>query len=313
MGNHLSARFFLATLALLDLFMAVSLGRMSQGFRIEALDVGQGDAIVLITPQDHHILIDGGPDLQVLTELGEALPPAFREIDLLVLTHPHADHVVGLIEVLERFDVAAVLLSGPAYETEEYEVFMETLVEENLQVYFAEAGMDFSFGALSLDVLYPFNPMTGTKMDNVNNASVVMKATWEAEMKKGEESPSVLLMGDAEQEVEAELVNVYGEEELLEAQLLKAGHHGSKTSSTAIFLEAVSPETMVISCGTGNSYGHPSPSTLKTANQLGINVLRTDLMGRVSLEFESGEEGFFYSWIRSIFAPRVRSFSSSFS
>lgn len=265
--------------------------------------------MLLSTPEQTHVLIDGGPDWSVLVELGDALPPFVRTLDLVVLTHPHADHVVGLIEVLKRFEVGAVLLSAPAYETEEYTLFIELLSQSGIPVYFAQAEQDFKLGNLALDVLYPFEPLTGARMENVNNASVVLRAQW------GEDS--VLLMGDAETEVEAELLAHYEGTDLLKADLIKAGHHGSGTSNGETFLQAVDARGILISCGVGNSYGHPHPHTLAEADLLNLQVLRTDLDGRVSIEFDEPFRWklteLFYSWIRSIFAPSVRSFSSSFS
>ncbi len=294
-------KLFLTFVAALDVFMGVNLWRLSAGLRVDVLDIGQGDAILLTTPEQHHILIDGGPDATVLTELGEVLPPAFRDLDLVVLTHPHLDHLAGLVPVLERFEVGALLVSGAAYDSEAYEYFLDQVQGFDGPVYFAEADTDFRVGSVTLDVLYPFSNEVGQSFEEPNNSSVVIKAEW------GEES--VLLMGDAEKEVEAELLAAWEEGEIdLEADVLKAGHHGSDSSSTPEFLEAVSAEWMLISCGEGNSYGHPRQVTLDKAAALGMTVFRTDTEGRISVVF--GADGGFYSWIRSIFAPRERSFSS---
>lgn len=304
-------KMFYIALALLDLFMVVTLLRTSKALRVDVLDVGQGDAILITTPEQNHILVDGGPDFRVLTELGALLPPGVRTIDLLVLTHPHADHLVGLIPVLERFKVGAVLFSAPAYDTEEYSYFVDLLLRLDVPIYIAEADTDFRFGSTFLDVLYPLESLVGDDVPNVNNASVVLKVN--------DEWDSILLMGDAEQEVETELLEVYGGTDVLEADVLKAGHHGSKTSSTFAFLEVVGAEWMLISCGEGNSYGHPSEQTLNSAQSLGIDVFRTDTEGRISVEFteetveDLGVWNGFYSWLRSIFAPSLRSFSSNFS
>lgn len=276
-----------------DLALAVSLGRLTPALRVDVLDVGQGDAILVTTLDQNHILIDGGPDSRVLTELGEVLPLGFRDLDLVVLTHPHEDHLHGLTTVLERFHVKALLLSLPAYEGDAYDYFLDEVAAFEGPVYMAEAGTDFTLGTTQIDVLYPFEPTLGQDFKNVNNASVVLKVM--------EDGHSLLLMGDAEKEVEAELL---AEGVDLSAKVLKAGHHGSHSSSTEAFLEEVDARWMLISCGTGNSYGHPHGETLNKAADLSMEVLRTDTSGRLSIVFGS------YSWVRSIFAPRVRSFSS---
>lgn len=291
-------KLFLTFVAALDVFLGVNLWRLSPALRVDVLDVGQGDAILITTPDQAHILVDAGPDQSVLTELGEVLPPAFRSLDLVVLTHPHLDHLAGLIPVMQRFDVGAVLLSGSAYNSEAYSYFLNQVQDFEGPVYFANADTDFKIGDVNLDVLYPFHNEAGQEFENANNGSLVIKVAWE--------DSSILLTGDAEQEVEAELLEASVD---LEAEVLKAGHHGSDSSSTPEFLEAVAAEWMLISCGEGNSYGHPHQVTLDKAAALGMQVLRTDTEGRISVVF--GEANGFYSWIRSILAPRERSFSSS--
>ncbi len=281
-----------------DLCASVALLRWDEHFQVHVLDIGQGDAILLTTPEQNHILVDGGADERVLSQLGEVLPLFFREIDLLVLTHPHADHVVGLIAVLERFEVGAVLLSAPTYDSEPYQAFLREVAAQGVPVYMAEADMDFSLGDTELDVLYPFEPTTGDEIADMNDASVIMKVR--------EGGHSVLLTGDAQAVEELALVEQGAD---LEADILKAGHHGSHTSSAFEFVEAVAPRLMVISCGQGNSYGHPHRETLDTAAALGVSVLRTDLVGRIDLVFDDGVWSV-QSFVRSILAPSWRSFSS---
>jgi len=262
--------------------LAVHQLRVAHAFQFHALSVGQGDAILLVTPDQHHVLIDGGPGSSVTEELGETLPLLYRDIDLMVLTHPHLDHLEGLISVLDHYSVKALLLSAPHYSSDAYAVFLERVTELGIPVYFAEADTDFKLGDLKLDVLYPFESVTGESFENVNNVSVVIRADFE--------NHSMMLMGDAEQEVEAELLEhdvVHGP-----VDILKAGHHGSRTSSTEAFLEAVQPKLMVISCGDGNDFGHPHPETLEKAARLQIPILRTDTSGRVSVVFRGRRDDF---------------------
>ncbi len=280
----------LSLILALDISIASSLAKVYPHLQIHALDVGQGDAILVSTPEQHHILIDGGPGNAVLTSLPKALPYLFGEIDLMVLTHPHADHVNGLVPILDRMKVKAVLLAGSEYESEAYAAFLKKISDKKIPVYIADDGRDFKLGETTVDVLFPFDNIGET--DNVNNASIVMKIT------NGEDS--ILLSGDAEIEEESQLLGLD-----VDADILKAGHHGSRTSSTAEFLQKVSPEIMIISSGEGNDYGHPHSETLEKADDFGIEVLRTDTQGNVSIIFDD------QSWIRSIFAPSWRSFTSS--
>lgn len=264
-------------------------------FEFHALDVGQGDALLLRTPNGENILIDGGPGETVLEELGDVLSPLDRTLDLVILTHPHEDHVAGLVAVLSRFEVEHVVLSAPVYDNRAYDALLKLIQVQSIPYAFADDDNDYVFDELTLDFLFPFEPFTGDKLDNVNNASPIIVATWR--------DVSILLTGDAEQEVEETLLNAGVS---LDADILKAGHHGSRSSSTLAFLEAVSPALMVISCGEGNSYGHPHEETLQKADDIGAAVLRTDLDGRISIGVED------QSFWRSIFAPKLRNFSSSF-
>ncbi len=253
---------------------AVAWQRTPQSLELHVLDVGQGDAVLLRTPEGQNILVDGGPGQAVLEELGQVLSPLERRLDLVILTHPHEDHVAGLVPVLQRFEVGEVMLSAPDYGNDSYEQFMQEIAEQKIPYSFADDDHDFILGSLELDVLYPFEPFTGDKIENVNNASPVIKAKW------GE--VEILLTGDAEQEVEAALL---ASEIDVSADILKAGHHGSRSSSTLEFLEAVGAELMLISCGEDNDYGHPHEETLEKAADMGMQVRRTDLEGRISIIF----------------------------
>lgn len=245
--------------------------RLAQGdLHIYFLDVGQGDAVLIKTPSDQIILVDGGPGTEILTELNDILPFLKKDIDLMVLTHPHADHIEGLVAVLKRYDVESALVTGVQYNNAYYDEFLRDLRDE-AKVYFAYSGMDFDFGdGVFLDTLYPFELIVGEEFENVNNSSIVMRITYE--------DVAILLSGDAEVEIEEMLL---GSE--VEADLMKASHHGSRTANSEEFLEAVSPEVVVIQVGKDNQFDHPHEETLK--NLEGIDVYRNDLHGTVEIVF----------------------------
>ncbi len=259
----------LLTLLFFDIAMLYDLSKLRSELTLQVLDIGQGDALLISTSKQNHILIDGGPGNKILSELSAVMPPSFREIDLLILTHPHLDHMEGLISVLQRFDVKAVLMSAPSYDSLVYKAFLDAVYDEGSAIYFAQANTDFRLGEVEMDVLYPFENMTDIPIENINNASPVIKiSNW------------LLLTGDAEQEVESNILESGID---IDVDVLKAGHHGSRSSSTLEFLEAVSPRVMLISAGKENPFGHPHPETLDKAKNLGIQVLRTDLDGRITI------------------------------
>jgi len=236
------------------------------------LSIGQGDTIFLVLPDGKQVLIDGGPDWTALEKLGNHMSFLDRSIDLMILTHDHADHLVSLPEVAKRYRVQAVLLSGYG-SSGRYKAMEDALHKQGTKLIPAHAGRRLELGNnISMDVLWPPSEMATSLVKNQNNVSVVTKLTY------GEKS--MLFTGDIEEIAEATLLKTGTD---LHADLLKVGHHGSRTSSTEAFLKRVAPSLAVISSGNGNSYGHPHADVVKRYDQLGIEVRRTDLEGDVEV------------------------------
>ena len=236
-------------------------------------DVGQGDSIFIETPSGHQILIDGGPTSVVLEKLGKEMPFWDRTIDLVVLTHPEHDHYGGLLEVLKRYKVENILWTGVLRDTAEYEKWQKLIQEESVEIFIAQAGQQIEGGETSISILWPVESLDGQSVSNTNNTSIVARLVF------GESS--FLFTGDIYQSVERKLLNQV--KQRLESDVLKVGHHGSKTSSAEEFIEKVAPEIAVIQAGRDNSYGHPHEITLATLEKYGINILRTDLDGDIKI------------------------------
>ncbi len=246
-----------------------------QKFHIYFLDIGQGDSILIKTPQNHQILIDGGPGNTVIEELGEVLPFFDKSIDLIVLTHPHADHVDGLIEVIKRFNVDNVLITGVFYDSPDYKEFLNEIKEKNINVLFVESVTDFRFGNTVLDIIYPKNRIVGKKFPNANNSSIAMRVLYK--------NIKILLTGDIEAEAEQKLIQTGLD---LKADIFKAGHHGSKTSSSIDLLRKIRPTIAIIQSGAENSFGHPHKETLENFKKIGVKkIFRNDLQGRIEFIF----------------------------
>lgn len=244
-------------------------------FHIYFLDVGQGDSIFIKTPQNHHILIDGGPENVVIERLGEVMPFFDKSIDLLVLTHPHADHVDGLVEVLRRYKVENILLTGVYSEYTGYFEFLDLVYEKNVNVFFAEEKSDFLFFNVLIDIIYPFEEIIGEYFGNLNNSSIVVRVLYNER--------AILLSGDLEIEGEEKIVS---SKAVLKSDIFKAGHHGSKTASTAEFLKKIRPEVVVIQCGENNAFKHPHTETLERLRDAEVNqIYRNDLDGTVEFVF----------------------------
>lgn len=266
-------------LLIVAVLAAVHVQRLPHGrLVVDFLDIGQGDAILLTLPTGEQVLVDGGPEQAVLEELGEVMPFLDRQLDLVVLTHPHADHVMGLVQVLKRYDVGAVLFSGVSYSSPIYDEFLKEVRVQGIPLRVARADEDFHIGDVTFDVLFPFESLLGDSLSNVNNGSVIMKVLYR--------DHSLLLTGDAEVEVEAELAEAHDRGIIdLKANVLKAGHHGSRTASSPLFVERVRPDVAVIQSGVDNPFEHPHDETLATFARLGVRVRRNDREGRVRLVF----------------------------
>lgn len=244
--------------------------------KIVFLDIGQGDSI-LLQQQTTQVLVDGGPGTAVLERLGEELPWFDRTIEVVVATHPDKDHLEGLLHVLERYDVKLVLLPQIAHTSQlqnEWLAMLQTALEKKeIEYRFAWAGEVLSVGDLKVQVLGPrADTIRLAATGKTNNAGVVTRVDM------GE--LSVLLTADNEQRVEDALVRGVSSA-LLDVDVLKAGHHGSKTSTSQALLDAASPSLVAISVGAKNRYGHPHPTVL--ARLKDIRTLRTDQSGSIRL------------------------------
>ncbi len=247
------------------------------GLFVHFLSVGQGDAELIQTPSHQNVLIDGGPDDSVLVELDKFIPFYSRRIDAIVLTHPHADHVAGLVSVLKKYQVKTAYISGVTYSTDEYLEFLSLLKSKNVSTKAVKAGDKLDLGAgVGISFLFPLSEVSGTSMDNINNSSVVTKLSYGGE--------SALFMGDLEAEAQGQLL-ASGQE--IRSSLYKVPHHGSKDSVSVDFLKAVNSKFAVIEVGKDNKFGHPTTKALAALS--GIQVFRTDQEGTVSFEIGQNE------------------------
>jgi len=246
-----------------------------QDFNLEVdfLDVGQGDSILIKTPFEQNILIDGGPDNSVINQLGKNLPFYDKTIDLMVLTHPDADHVTGLPEVLNRYKVKKVLYTGLVHTTPAFLEWLRLIKEKNIPMQVAVAGQKINLGQnLDLEILWPDKSYEGQRVEENNMTSIVAKLVYG--------QTTFLFTGDAPVEVEDVMI---GETSTfrLRSDVLKVAHHGSKNSSSKDFLQAVRPKYAIIPVGKDNKFGHPSLRVLDSLKDLSINILRTDLGGAI--------------------------------
>lgn len=254
--------------------------RKTDNLTLAVLDVGQGDAIFIEDSVGHQILIDGGPGSAVLSALNEVMPVSDRSIDLLILSHPHADHLDGLVEIAKRYQVGAVIQSGAAYESAIYREWQRLLEEKEIPVILARRGelIKLADGA-ELEILAPLENWQGRSTKEIHESMVV------ARLSQGERGLA-MLTGDMEMELEDELI---ASGESLQAEILKVGHHGSQTSTDTDFVQAVKPEVALISVAEKNKYGLPYPATLEQLETMGIPIRETRREGTIIYRFEGSK------------------------
>jgi competence protein ComEC len=256
------------SLSLLSVFLFFSLE--PKKLTIYFFDVGQGDAILIRTPNHFNILIDGGPDKIVLYKLGKYLPFYDRCLDLVVLTHADADHLIGLVEVLDRYQIKNILLTEAYNNSPPYRELLELIKRYNIPVLLA--GEIKTIGIennLDLNILYPFSSVAGKDSKIENEASIILRLDYN--------HFSALFTGDAPSSVENSLIK---QNTNLVASVLKIAHHGSKASSASSFLRAVNPKLAIIPVGQ-NRFGHPNPEVLARLEQLNIKFLDTKNKGDI--------------------------------
>ncbi len=236
-------------------------------------DVGQGDAALIRTENRKNILIDGGPKDKIMPLLDEELPFWDRDIDLMILTHAHADHLSGLVEVIKSYNVEKILWNKQDHDSLLFREW-ERLIAD-IPTRKAEKGQRINLGESHLDVLYP--PANYDSSAGLNENSVVNRLIYE--------NGAILFTGDAYKEQERRLLEL--ERECLDAaygwcrvmnlsaDVLKVGHHGSSTSSDKEFIERVSPDVAIVSAGKGNRYGHPHDEVVELFSELEILIHKT--------------------------------------
>jgi competence protein ComEC len=252
--------------------LAQLFGASNQNLKVTFLNIGQGDAILIETPDGVQMLIDGGPDGTVLRELASTMPWFDRTIDIVLGTHPDKDHIGGLVDVLERYTVDHIITTENLGETMTAKSYRTALNQEGAEITMARSGQVYSLGASTTVTV--FSPASDPSMLETNTASIVVQVRYG--------DIAFMLTGDAPSSIENYLVTTYGNQ--LESEVLKLGHHGSKTSSSHEFLTAVEPQFAVVSSGRDNSYGHPAKEVVERVGELDIPLVNTAVEGRITFQ-----------------------------
>lgn len=240
-----------------------------ENLKVYFINVGQGDSM-LIAYKDINILIDAGPKYNSKNLIGFLKSQGVKKLDYVIATHPHEDHIGAMEDIIKKFKIEKFYAPKVLTNTESFKKMIYELKKNNLKIHVAKEGVIIEFDN---NTYIEFLSPTKDKYENLNNYSAVVL------LHHG--NNSFLFTGDAEKIVERELLSKYSN---LKAEVLKAAHHGSNTSSTEEFIEAVNPKIAVISCGLGNDFGHPNEQVLKTFISRGITLYRTYTEGTILLQ-----------------------------
>jgi competence protein ComEC len=245
-------------------------------FTFAMLDVGQGDGIFIESPSGTRIMFDAGPPHSILGPLARVMSPFDKNIDAFVITNPDADHIGGLTDILKNYKVGAVFESGTLTDSTVYKNVREEMKKQNVPDILAKKGMrlDLGGGAI-IDILFPDRNVAEWA---TNDGSVVARLVYG--------NNSIMLTGDATAKTEKIILSENSRAQL-KSDILKVGHHGSRTSSSTSFVKAVAPEEAFISVGKNNTYGHPHQETLDTLAQFGAKIFRTDLLGTIIMKCDT--------------------------
>ena len=250
--------------------LILALGYGKETLKVYFFDVGQGDASLLVFPGNIQVLIDGGPDRGILRKVGRAMPFYDHKIEYVILTHPHSDHLTGVVDALDRYNVSTFISNGVSRDDlPPYQKLTTLIKDKNIRTVVIDYPSALEIGGGRIEFLYPDHKLDGEERTDFNTGSVVLRVVY------GESE--FLFTGDMPRSVEDRLIEKGVD---VSSDVLKVAHQGSKTSSGETFISEVHPDYAVIMVGE-NTYGHPHTRTLLTLERKKIRVIRTDKAGDI--------------------------------
>ena len=281
MKNKISKIFTIGIFFLLVfLSFAIAKSPDKNDVSIYFFNIGQGDAS-LIQQGSYQIMIDGGPDDKILSLLGEEMPLYDRKIETLVLSHPHADHLMGINSVLDRYEIGNIYFSGSAYSSAEYLSFLNKIKEKNINTVIPELGYKFTpYTNASLEFLWPGDKYIEKEIENPNDVSLVMRYCYF--------TSCALYTGDIEEEEQDLMLDHYSDKDI-SAKILKVPHHGARNAANNRLYTLTKSQFSIFSVGKDNQYGHPHQEASDLAKNNNSLALRTDEEG--TIKFEINKEG----------------------
>lgn len=265
---------FVVFLFLANIFIFYFIWQNShKGFTFAMLNVGQGDALFIESPTGTQVLVDGGPPKKILNQLASIMSPFDRTIDAFIITNPDQDHIAGFLDILKLYKVDRVFEPGTLTDSKIYQNLKNEIKKNNIPNILAKKGMRLNLGGgAMIDILFPDRDVS---VWSTNDGSIIARLSYGG--------TSIMLTGDSTLKTE-KIILEKNSLQKLDSDILKVGHHGSRTSSSPEFVKAISPSYALISNGKDNKYGHPHKETLDTLTQFGAKIFRTDELGMIVIK-----------------------------
>lgn len=246
--------------------------RNNKNLNIFFLDSGQADTILIKTPEEQNIIIDLGSK-DGLKDVGRQIFWWDRKIDILIITHPHDDHVLAIPQLIDKYKINKIIFTGIIYDSPIYEEIIKKTQNKKIKLLIPQINQKILLGeSCELDFLYPLESLKDKKIENINNSSIVNRLKYK--------NNYFLFMGDSEIDIEEKLLEKNYE---LKSDVLKVGHHGSISSSHQEFIKKINPKISIIMVGKNNKFNHPSLRTLNKLQKIGSLIFRTDLNGDINI------------------------------
>ncbi|MCA9380828.1 MBL fold metallo-hydrolase [Candidatus Dojkabacteria bacterium] len=267
----LSIAFFVVMLIYSSFIYRNSLGVLD----IYILDVGQGDSMLIKTPNNYWALIDGGRDESALNQISNILPMLSNHISFIISTHPDLDHYGGIDNILETYKVDYLFLEEDQHESDDYDILNQIILDQNITEAELNQENDFDFDGMTFNIIWP------TPIDHKELKTIYEKNDRSISVELIYKNFNIVNMGDLSKEFELEAIKDLN---LSDVDLIKISHHGSKTATSSELLSSIQPKAALISVGRNNTYGHPAKETTDTINQFHLPIYRTDTSGTIHIQ-----------------------------